>query len=392
MTAIANRKYLSRSTFITSPAAKVPAAPLARRPAGPLDTFEPARPSPVVLAPGLPTSPNDARVKQALTALGQLVISANGAITRTMIDALVRGIGQPRGTDAAASEGVLTVSSAVSAAKTVAALPPSGRAVLSRLTSKVGRADPLMERALIYKAVSARSAQLGSRDPAVVNAALAEVSTFATAIRGTGTVELMRRTSVIDLNSDGVPEGLQQRFWMSCVTTAFQIVKAEADPIYAWKLNSEQLAALDDPNGAIGAEQQRWLEAGGGVAVPRATLDCGVGMWPERTIDQVLSQTAGVHYTRHDMNSPQTRQVAFDQIAGLLEQGFDVPMVAGPTPNHCMVFTDVREGVTGRRFLLQDPWTGQSRWMSQAAMVEGNTRFGVMDGANCWITYDPSPL
>ena len=392
MTAIANRKYLSRSTFITSQVARVPSAPLGRRPAGPLDTFEPARPTPVVLAPGLPTSPNDARVKQALTALGQLVISSNGAITKRMIDSLVRGIAQPRGTDSAGSEGVLTVSSAVNAAKTVAALSPQSRKALTQLTAKVGRADPLMERALIYKAVSARTAQLGSSDPAVVNAALAEVSTFAANIRGKGTVELIHRTSVIDLNIDDVPEGLQQRFWMSCVTTAFQIVKAEADPIYAWKLNGEQLAALDAPNGPIGVEQKRWLEAGGGVAVARNTLEGGQGMWPERTIDEVLSQTTGLHYTRHDMNSPETRAAAFDHIAGLLEQGLDVPMVAGPSTNHCMVFTDVREDVTGRRFLLQDPWTGQSRWMSEATMVAGNTRFGVMDGANCWITYDPSPL
>lgn len=393
MTAIAARKHVANltptrstqtSSFQPTPQRPAPSWP------GTVDSFQPAP----RVAPGLPTSPNEARVKQALAALQKLLIASNGTITRSMIDTLVRGIANPRTTDAAGAEGVLTISSAVNAAKTISTIPAARRSVITQLAAMAGRNDPELERALLYKAVSARSVQLNSANPSIASAALNQLTAFAAKIRNRTTFELIDFTSVVDLNQYSAPEGLQQRFWMSCVATSFQIVKAEADPVYAWQLHGEQMEALNNPTGAIGQEQKRWLEAGGGSAVPRVTTQngMGAGMWPERTIDAVLSETTHVRYTRHDMSTPQGRKSALSHLAGLLEQGYDVPIVAGPSTNHCMVLTDVRGELNNRKFLMQDPWTGESSWMSEAAMVQGNTRFGTMDDANVWITYDPSPL
>src|SRR5690349_8574229 len=95
MTTIAARRHVSSFTQLRT-AAQQPALarPAALRPVGgTVDTFEPGKPR---VAPVVTSTPNDARVKEAMVALQKLLIASNGAITSSMVETLVRGIAQPR--------------------------------------------------------------------------------------------------------------------------------------------------------------------------------------------------------------------------------------------------------------------------------------------------------
>lgn len=339
-------------------------------------------PTPVV------SGPNERRARIALEALSQVVIASQPPWSPAMVEALVRGIAEPRGADVAAFEGVLGVEQSLAAAKTMVALPASRRDAIVALTQMAGPAAPELERALLYKAVAARAGELTSTDDTVAASALAVLTRFAEAIRGQTRETLIDRTSVIDLDGDDVAEGLMQRFAMSCVPTSFQIVQAEADPVASWAMHEEPVASFTNPTGPIGEEQRRWLEAGGGSAVARPTMS-GWGMWPERTIDQVLAGTTGHRFVRTNVSDAQSRTAALETLAGLLERGDDVPFVAGPSTNHCMVFTDVRDVGGTRQFLIQEPWDGKSFWLSQEQLVNGNFSVGPLTASWLWILYLP---
>ncbi len=350
---------------------------------------------PVASAPVPPvvtavTGPNERRAKIALEALAQVVIASQHPWSPAMVEALVRGIAEPRGADVAAFEGVLGVEQSLAAARTMVALPAPRRDALLALTRQAGAAAPELERALLYKAVAARAGELTSADDTVAASALAVLTRFAEAIRGQSRETLIDRTSVIDLDGDDVAEGLMQRFAMSCVPTSFQIVQAEADPVASWAMHEEPVASFTNPTGAVGEEQKRWLEAGGGRAVARPTMD-GWGMWPERTIDQVLAGTTGHRFVRTNVSDAPGRAAALDTLAGVLERGDDVPFVAGPSTNHCMVFTDVRDTGGTRQFLIQDPWEGKSYWLSKEQLVNGNFAIGaLLTASSLWILYLPA--
>jgi hypothetical protein len=141
-------------------------------------------------------------------------------------------------------------------------------------------ADAESERALLHKALAARSEQIdGPAGPQ----AMGEISGFADDIRGQNRQELMRMTSPLDIddvntsrlnpdnvramNDDAVDnDGLNQRFDTSCGPTTGQILKAEADPVFALSLHKDGISS-SQVDGVAGQEQQAALEAGGGTAV-----------------------------------------------------------------------------------------------------------------------------
>ncbi len=70
---------------------------------------------------------------------------------------------------------------------------------------------------------------------------VAEVTTFATAIRGMSDAWLIQNLNVLQVTSatdTGGGTGIIQQFGNSCGPTSVQVLRAEADPIYAFSLNS----------------------------------------------------------------------------------------------------------------------------------------------------------
>jgi hypothetical protein len=145
-----------------------------------------------------------------------------------------------------------------------------------------GPAAPLA-RALYLKASAARAAALTGSDPARREAALATLEAFAGRLDGMSAEELLRRSSVIDLDSrvstsafepltlesrrgafreigrDDARtdnDGLIQRFSGSCGPTSLQIALCEADPVRAFVVHDAGLDAAvpDDISGRFQAE------------------------------------------------------------------------------------------------------------------------------------------
>jgi hypothetical protein len=173
----------------------------------------------------------------------------------------------------------------------LADMPPDLFEALQQLLARAGgrptggasRADADLERALILKAVGARRALLrasrldeiakerGPLRATQAERALAEIRAFAEEIRGERREELVRSTTLIDVDSkhntsradpldllevdtDADNDGLYQRYESSCAPTMAQLVLGEADPIFARALQRER----GDPGpGSAAARQQR---------------------------------------------------------------------------------------------------------------------------------------
>ena len=65
-----------------------------------------------------------------------------------------------------------------------------------------------------------------------------------------------------------------------------------------------------------------------------------------------------------------------DAIASVVDEGVPVPIgVRWSTGGgHAMLVADVAENPAGRAFLVADPWTGVSAWISEAALLAGDLR------------------
>jgi hypothetical protein len=210
------------------------------------------------------------------------------------VNDLVDGVARRRTSSERGVSGVLEARHVRFALDAIDAMPATHHAALQQLLADAGGgaqasggADAGTERALIYKAVAARAPAFASGDAQRADDALAEVQTFAEAIRGAERTLLVRLTSALDLDdvntstldADHVRatgdtrvdnDGLNQRFSTSCGPTTAQILRAEADPVYALSLHTHGISAAD-ADGAIAAEQRAVLTGGGGRAVSQVS-------------------------------------------------------------------------------------------------------------------------
>jgi len=138
------------------------------------------------------------------------------------MDTLASGVATPKTTSILGQEGVLGRRQAMDAARALTGIPQPAFDRVSALLDQAGKgpdgavpegANPDTERALILKAVAARSASLG--DAGSQDQALGELEWFAGAIRGQNRDSVIQQTSAIDVddrvNSSGAnPLGLHR--------------------------------------------------------------------------------------------------------------------------------------------------------------------------------------
>jgi hypothetical protein len=332
--------------------------------------------------------------------------AAPDRITPDIVRTLTLGVGQARTSASEGRAGILGHDQALRAADALANMPQSQYdrikgaldqaggfpSVLvsdhqGQYLSKRPLADPQAERALILKAVAARHDELVKPDLwAQITMsrgnplpATSQVLDFAKAIRGDGRSDLIERTSVLDLDgeSDGVDDALQQRFSMSCGPAAVQIAHADADPVYAWQLHNSDTIHSTSTSGKIADYQKTMLENNGGRAVERGAA-AGFGMWADAQFNDTVSPETGHSYTRRTVSdSIASRTTACDDIAKLVMNGVDVPIVAGWNSggSHYLMITDVRGSGNFQEFLVTDPWNGKTDWVTRNSIVNGNTDF-----------------
>ncbi|MEJ2423882.1 MAG: hypothetical protein P8101_05385 [Candidatus Thiodiazotropha sp.] len=268
-------------------------------------------------------------------------------------------------------------------------------------------ADVQSEQALILKAVGARGGEFG--DPESAAEAMKEVIEFADKIRGMERSDLLNRTTTIDIDIDRSTSDIRSTGWDSnrnepldlqlgdnaskdpykkdndtltqrgrtyCVPTISQITHGYADPVFAFERSAD---ANNVSTTSETAKQQNMLfdrngghEKSGGVDnddVPKVLND--------------LAQ-AGVEYKynhakiyQRDLVSNLKRSFLIDKqfqkIDSLLRNGQTVPLaVQGSVSDegHLMLISDVRGSGDSKRYLLSDPASGRTTWVSSNAMRE----------------------
>lgn len=236
---------------------------------------------------------------------------------------LVTGVGDRRTESDRGQAGILGQRSARDAAQGLLNMSEEDFGQVQQLLSQAGKdkdgkpipgADPAAEQALILKAIAARRDNVkeptGAEKalealgvPSKHSVAMQDLDTFAADIRGTKRDDLIRTTTLMDIdnvntsnidptniaqgndqNSDN--DGLYQRFDDSCTVAIAQVARAEADPVYARKVHKEGVSD-PNPNNDAGTEQSTLLEKHGGVAVSR------LGSQARSSLDQRIVAAQG---------------------------------------------------------------------------------------------------
>lgn len=334
-------------------------------------------------------SGNPDRALRTYMELAPLRAQHPSRLTPDIVRSLVMGVGTSRTSASQGREGVLGQDSAIRAAKTLIDMPQSQYNLIASALNQAGQggspqASAETERALILKAVAARDERLSNPnflDYALMALGLpmggvSSILTFANQIRGMSRASLIENTSVLDLDNDGTDEALQQRFSASCGPTTAQITKAESDPIYALRLHDEPIHSTST-TGDIADEQERVLEANDGVAVARGTAG-GVGMTLSPALNEIAGAATDRTYTAQSVtNSSAGRTQAMNDMEYYLRRGIDVPIRVewSNGGGHFLLASDVRGQSPNREFLITDPWTGRTGWVSEADIADGSTDF-----------------
>lgn len=257
----------------------------------------------------------------------------------------------------------------------LAALSPDEAATLHTLLTQ---AHQEIEQVFLLKALAAG-------DP------LAYAASYAEAIRGLPEDEIVRRSTMRDASD------LIQQWHDACAPSLVQTALGEANPRYAWELNAYfQLDAVD-PNGGnagLAAQQKEWLEAYGGLAVPRNQTG-GRGIPLMELINAILGPVVGATYRGVEIaDLVQSLEVVAERV----HAGYDVPLrilwahePIGPAATSHFVLVLGVDGAPGRRRLqIHDTWSGKTAWVDTDLLFQDRL-YPFWDGyARITHYYDPS--
>lgn len=100
----------------------------------------------------------------------------------------------------------------------------------------------------------------------------------------------------------------------------------------------------------------------------------GVGMTLPPALNEIAGDAANTNYTGLGVN--------YKDMAARLKDGQTVPIRNESWGGHFMMVSDVRGDGAAQQFLVSDPWTGATRWMSADQMKTGkfDEVFGIPEG------------
>jgi hypothetical protein len=203
---------------------------------------------------------------------------------------------------------------------------------------------------------------------------IGDIGGFAQAIRGKDRPWLLANLNVANENvaQGGSAAGIQQQWQMACGPTSVQTIRAQNDPIYALTLTSAGPVSGVGGNAPMTLEQGAILIGQGSMPTPLGTA--GQGAWVESDLNN-LSSATGVTYAFHMVNAlaptnPPGGEVdrAFDEIAGYLNQGIQVPILIGGGPNVTAHYV-MGLRAQGDTILINDPGSGTTTWVQRAQFL-----------------------
>ena len=187
-----------------------------------------------------------------------------------------------------------------------------------------------------------------------------ELRSFAEAIRGHERRGLVRATSAVSIETGGF--GVMQMHPSACTQVAAMIVRAEADPAFAWRLT----ATLD----TLGPRANRSANDGDAEATQRELANGRYGVGLLSVPLALMGSEPNRGYVRRGPATPSADYMR-QRMVELASSGVDVPIGVETVPGgdgHAMVVTDARmEG--GEAILkITDPSGGVSRWVPAGAL------------------------
>lgn len=281
--------------------------------------------------------------------------------------------------DQAARPGVISEPQAIRAARVAVGLPPADRA---KFQAAVDGAGSDTQKAFLYKALAAGHP-------------VKEVVDFAGQIHDLPDQQLLKDYTLSGPLASKDAPGLEQQFSTSCVPSVAETLRGDADPLYAKRVRSQNDdVSFNDPavkNGALRKAEKQLLEGtGDGKAVPfNKDGTTGPGAKPTRAdkVDDVLnsaSRYTGVRYQQTELpasdalHSSDGQVAMLDQMAGQLQRGVPTPFqVRAPDNTHGHEALALAVEGTGdqQRFLVHDPGTGETAWLTRKDMVWGANAF-----------------
>lgn len=216
---------------------------------------------------------NTSRGTRALAAVDAIAASdihTPARITERIRELLALGVALPReeGNDLQL-EGVLSVNSAVRAAEAIVSMPAREYMGVLMQLQLVGSQSAMLQQFNLLKSLAARRDEL--MDPAGATAAFEETEGLADGMREMTEDEVLENTTVVQREAGG-STGMVQRYTMSCNVTSAAVVRAEADPVEALRLNQNGERAITELGGEIAGETEASLESHrGNVATARDT-------------------------------------------------------------------------------------------------------------------------
>lgn len=230
---------------------------------------------------------------------------AKERLTPEVMAMLVSGVGDRRTESDRGQAGILGARQTRDAAQGLLNMSGEDYEKLMGVLSKAGKdqdgnpiegADPRAEQALLLKAVAARRDDV--KEESVIDKAkglfgmeskrdiaMKDLDQFASDIRGTKREDLIRTTTLMDIDDENTStvnpkdltanndtksdnDGLYQRYNDSCAPTTQQILRGEMDPVYALKRHKQGLDN-PDPDTEVAREQGATLDKHGGDSTLR---------------------------------------------------------------------------------------------------------------------------
>jgi hypothetical protein len=251
---------------------------------------------------------------------------------------------------ATADRGVIGTAEAARARQKAEALPSAERAQFQALVDGASNAT---EKVFLYKALASGHS-------------VAEIATFDRTIHGWK-----------------AGNGVKQQYGDTCAPTTAQALRGEFDPIYALAVRSSNKdvnkaddAKPDATNTSLGKEQADLLTGPGRGTT--TTREAGTGGTANAdATDAVINSMSTWTGYRYASDPSGTTDQKLDRVAAQLEKGIATPMRVADAKNngHIVLATAVDGSGPTQRFLIHDPWSGDTGWVTRKQFETGDFDF-----------------